>query len=161
MESLEWWLARKRIEWPVQLLSLYLLNFTHLENIRPIHCKFTKPPVYPHQGVLCLTMSRTCTGREHCVLCACVWMLYVLTQFLHICIHEWSRRWTITTGEVTWPLSHTHTKVLYLPFPHTNVTSTSCHTYTNSLYLPFPRTNVLFDPYHPSHNKSPYDPRLD
>ena len=38
MESLEWWLARKRIEWPVQLLSLYLLNFTHLEIIRPIHC---------------------------------------------------------------------------------------------------------------------------
>ena len=70
------------------ILSLYLLNFTHLEYIRPIHCKFTKPPVYPQQGVLCLTMSRTCTGGEHCVLCACVWMLYVLTQFLHICIHE-------------------------------------------------------------------------
>ena len=65
-----------------------LLIFTHIEYTPPIHCKLTKPPVYPQQGVLCLTMSRTCTGKEHCVLCACVWMLYVLTQFLHICIHE-------------------------------------------------------------------------
>ena len=123
VESLKWWLAKKT-GWPIQSFWVYIYQFSPIYNIpRPTHCKFTKPPVYSATG--CFVHDHVhghAQAGSICVLCACVWMVCV-TYTIPAYMHTWmiQKRWTITPGKVTWPLiSHIHTKLLYLPFPHTS-----------------------------------------